>query len=264
MGLLAKLSPKQADKDILVYQAPANTLAVFNINVLNRAASPVNVSLAIKTPDDLSVESVNVVNSGTGLTAIPSVTVTGTNTTEASVSIRTLVLTGANIAVAGEGYAVNDTITLSIPGAVQEQAAVLKVESVSGTGAITSVSILNGGNFTAVGTSGSIGSTTSTAGTGASFTSLVYGVGEVVVNTPGHGYSAAPALSVSSGSGISLTASVKHLVEDDDYFEYDVLLEPGEILERTGISLENQQLLFVKTNVQDAINIHLWGFKKLA
>ena len=231
---------------------------------MNRAASPVNVSLAIKTPDDLLIESINVVNRGTGLTAIPSVTVTGTNTTQASVSVRTLVLTGVNIAVAGEGYVVNDTITLSIPGAVQEQAAVLKVESVSGTGAITSVSILNGGNFTAVGTSGSIGSTTSVAGTGASFTNLVYGIGEVVVNTPGYGYSTAPAVSVSSGSGISLTASVGYLVEDDDYFEYGVLLGAGEILERTGISLENQQLLFVKTNALNAINIHLWGFKKLA
>jgi len=147
-----------------------------------------------------------------GSTYAPGDTVTltgGTASQQAILEVQTTkAVTAPAVAAGGSGYAVGDQITC-------QNGLVLQVATLS-TSAVATVTIVNGGSFTANNTTaGGLTQTSTTgAGTGATFTMTAakYGVATYSVQNAGS-YSALPSSPVSqgstsgSGSGFTLTAS---------------------------------------------------------
>jgi hypothetical protein len=133
---------------------------------------------------------------GTGYTGVPSVSVTaapagGTN------AVVTPVLTVSatpTVTGAGAGYAVNDLVYL--PNGV-----IIKVLTVS-TGAISTISLVNGGQLTggSCPTNPVAQISTSGSGTGATFT-LAWVLGAPIIVNPGSGYTTAPTITLTGGGG---------------------------------------------------------------
>lgn len=133
---------------------------------------------------------------GTGYAPNDTITLTGgTHTINAILTVNTTKLASVAVNAGGSNYQVGDTITLA--GGTFTTAAVLTVTSVS-SGAVTGVSISNGGAYTANSTTFTQGST-SGVGSGATFNTGVFGVNAVTVSTAG-AYTALPTSPVSQGS----------------------------------------------------------------
>jgi hypothetical protein len=95
--------------------------------------------------DTGNITNVTVISSGLGYITPPSVTITGSGS---GANIRAILGTDAvTISSPGQGWAVNDIIT--IPGIYQDPA-LLKVESVGTSGGLASVSIIQKGDYTQV------------------------------------------------------------------------------------------------------------------
>ena len=132
---------------------------------------------------------------GSGYTSVPALAIDPPSAggTQATASA-TLKVVSAAEAAGGTGYAVNDTVTLS-------NGVVLEVTAVT-TGAISGVSVQNGGSLT----SGAVPAnpvaqvSTSGSGTGATFT-LTWGLGPVSNLVGGTLYSAAPNVTLTGGGG---------------------------------------------------------------
>lgn len=107
----------------------------------------------------------------------------------------------ATVTAAGTGYQVGDVLTVSggtLGSAGSGTAASIKVTSVGGSNAITGISLVNTGDYTA--SPANPVSVTGGYGTGATFT-LNFGIGPVKITNSGTGYTSAPAISVTSGGG---------------------------------------------------------------
>lgn len=263
MGILAKVSPSQPNSDTFVYKVGAAKRAVFNLNVVNRSLEEAFVHLAILKDLDLSVGSIGMTNKGSGLTAIPSLTITGDNTTLATAVVKSLALSSMAINGPGQNYLVGDKITLAVTGGVHTTPAVITVESISVTGGITSFSVFNAGAYTTPGAVATVASTTSAAGSAVTFNSLIYGINEITIVNKGNGYEVMPSVQSSAGSGFVFNVQMTQVVEENDYFEYNTPIAMTDVLERTGISLSAGESLFIKSSHANAVNIHVWGFEKL-
>ena len=261
MGLLAKVSPAVANADVLLYSVPAGKKASLTINVSNRSQFGVEAALAVMSSTDVALDSAAVVTKGQGYTSIPTITVGGENSTPAVVVVDTMSLATCSINTAGEGYAVNDELTLNITGATSTVSAKAKVLAVSGTGSITSVSISEPGIYSAIGTAAS---TAGGSGTGASFSSLTWGINGISVSQKGNGYKTNPTLTATGGTGATFSTQMTRILEADDFFEPGVTIPKNTPLERTGMVLSEGQSLYVRAATANAINAHVWGFETLA
>lgn len=139
------------------------------------------------------VQFVTVTAAGT-YTSVPSVAFTGGSpVTPASAFAQLQIIGTPSITAGGSGFAVGDTISFG-------HSIVMAVTGVS-SGVITSWAVQGPGAITAGATpSNPIAQTvTSGAGTGATMTAT-WGVGQVVMNTIGDGYSSAPTVTFSAGA----------------------------------------------------------------
>ena len=89
--MLGKVSPLTA-LDTLLYKVPTNKMATLCISITNRTLAPTDVTISLVAPNDLSVNSISVVNKGTGLTDFPTLSFTGADGTGASASVTSLSL----------------------------------------------------------------------------------------------------------------------------------------------------------------------------
>jgi hypothetical protein len=107
------------------------------------------------------------------------------------------------IAAAGSGYMIGDTITLA--GGTNTLPTILTVATVSGSG-VASVTVSQAGSYSAIPSNPVAQASTSGSGSGATFT-MAWGILGATITASGSGYTSAPTVVVSSGSG-ALTALV--------------------------------------------------------
>ena len=158
-----------------------------------------------RSETDGFVSSVLIVSSGNGYTSNTSVTASGGGGSGATFSPRYLV-SGLSITAAGTGYAVNDTITL-VAGTGGFYGI---ITAVGGAGEVQAVTIINGGDFSAV-PSNPVATGTNGAGTGCTLT-LSYGIKSVTVTNKGSGYTSRPTIVFSTGNA-SAVAVVDYRME---------------------------------------------------
>lgn len=140
------------------------------------------------------VTGVEILQPGTGFTAVPTVSAVSGGGTGATMTVQLAVQT-AVVVSGGTGYSVGNVLTVS-GGSGVISAATLTVTAVS-SGVVTAVSVSNGGLYATTIPSNPV-STTGGAGT-ATFT-LTWGVGAVVVSAGGSGYTAPAIISFTTGS----------------------------------------------------------------
>jgi hypothetical protein len=260
MSILGKISPTSTSHT-LVYSCPLATKAAVNITANNRSLDAVDVTLSLSVANDLGVSSIDVIDGGTGLTAIPSLTIAGTGTgATAEVS---LTLTEATIGDGGTGYLIGDVATI-VGGT--GTAATFTVTAVDGNGTVTAASVETGGTYTAVITD-STAATTGGAGTGLEFTTstIRYGIKTVTVTAPGNNYTSAPTVTASAGTDIILAAQMtRAAIEAVDALEYQVTIPAKGVLERTGITLGAGDAVFIQSSAADAINAFVFGVEAIA
>ena len=172
-----------------------------------------------------------------------------------------MALASAVIDKAGEGYVVDDVLTLAVAGATATTVAKLTVTAVSATGGITAVTVSTDGVYTAIGLTATV---TGGTGLGATFNTLTWGINTVSMKTPGNGYTTNPTLSAPGGVGAAFTTQMVRIVEPDDIFEPEIPLVRTQPYERTGIVLSAGQSLYIRPSVGGVVNAHVWGFEELA
>ena len=152
------------------------------------------------------VISTTITNFGAGVTSIPTITFSaspagGLGTATGAVLMRVFALT---IATAGTGYAVNDVLTVN---GGTGRAMKLRVNSVDGSGAILTYTIIDTGQYSALPTfTGATFAVSPTGGTG--FTAnLTFVVESILVTNTGFAYVSAPTITFGSGSAVA-TATI--------------------------------------------------------
>lgn len=134
----------------------------------------------------------------------------GVNTTPAVFTILTTTLASLALNAPGTGYLVGDQVTLNDGGSFS-LAPVITVTGVGGGGAITTFGLSNGGVWTLNGTGNFTQSSSTGAGTGATFKSGVWGPLALQITNPGS-YSTVPAnpanQGFTSGGGVGATYSI--------------------------------------------------------
>ena len=189
----------------LVFSANDGNFGIASILITNSGAGQLNPLATIAAP---GVPSVSVVDGGAGYTQIPTVTLSTPNQPGGTLATATalLGLSAASVTVVdgGTGYSVGDVCTVWSPDNDPTHAALIRVESISGTGAIQTVSIQAPG-------SGWDGSTPVVdvtggwhAGSPAQFAFSFKVVGIVVTNR-GSGYTAAPTVTIDKPGVASAT-----------------------------------------------------------
>lgn len=262
MGMLGKVSPANT-AHALAYSVPLAKKASLNIAATNRSDISADVTFSISKADDLALSSIALVNGGTGLTTIPTLTVSGTGT-GAAARVDSVLLKEAELAGAGTGYVVGNVLTVA--GGTSTVAAKVTVTAVGADGVITGISVTEGGAYTAVIT-GSTTALTGGAGSGAtlSVASLRYGIKSVSVTAKGNDYTSTATVTVSAGTGAEFEVTMERAaIEGKDALEYAVTLPPKGVLERTGIVLGAGEAVFVKSSVGDAVNFFVFGVEAVA
>jgi len=175
-----------------------------------------NIALVLDTKGtgaiDLAAGSsgVNISNGGTvtaltgtangSYTTVPTITISPPTTAGGTQATGTVAMQALNaiIVSGGSGYAVNDTITFV--GGTFTTAVTLTVLTISGS-AVATVSVTNGGTYTGL-PSNPISTTSSGAGTGATFNTTSWGVRTTAytITNAGSGYVEQPTVTFSSGS----------------------------------------------------------------
>lgn len=122
--------------------------------------------------------------SNPGSTYVPGDTITaagGIYLTQLQLTVATTELDSLTVSAPGTGFAVDDTLTLT--GGTFTTAAVIRVDTVDGGGGILTFSVITRGSYTVNPSSGAY--TTSGAGTGATLSSLIFGINTVSVSNVG-------------------------------------------------------------------------------
>lgn len=138
------------------------------------------------------------VTSGGSYSVVPTITISAPTTAggvQATGSVAMQITSSSTVSVAGTGYAIGDTITLS--GGTFTQAAVLTVATLSGSGVAT-FTVTTSGTYTAL-PSNPISTTSSGAGTGFRLTGVWTVKTAGIVGTAGSGYVEQPTITFSSG-----------------------------------------------------------------
>lgn len=151
------------------------------------------------TPRIGFLSNVAVANSGDSAFGLPTLTVLGANTAQASVTPNVKVVS-VTIVKPGYGYAVGNTFTAT---GGTGNSAVLYVTSVDANGNVTGVSITNAGNYTQIPTQ-NLNPFTSNTGTGKEFSAnLRFGVSAVTITNRGANYDGQAATIAATGNGIA-------------------------------------------------------------
>lgn len=266
--MLGKVSPLTA-LDTLLYKVPTNKMATLGISITNRTLAPTDVTISLVAPNDLSVNSISVVNKGTGLTDFPTISFTGADGTGAGATVTSLSLVSFIISSGGTGYEVGSRVQVN--GGAATPPAILRVTGVDGTGSVTSAVIDTGypaSAYTEIIT-GTTATTTVVSGPGAGMTLAVsglrYGVNTVTLTNGGYNYTTNPVAVASAGTDIQFaTTMTTAQIESGDALEYRVALGPSGVLERTGLLLNAGDALFVKTSIAGSINAFAYGIETLA
>lgn len=264
MGLLGKVCPSVANVPTLVYKVPVTKFASLNINLYSKTDAN-NVRLCIVDKEDLSIESITVSTPGKGCLQFPVLTVNGSNTTKATVAVTSMVLAEVSIKDTGNNYAVDDLLTATIVTATATTKAAIKVTSVDASGSIVAIQVMDGGVYTALtpDTTNHEITITGGSGTGASFNHGKFGIRSVSITNAGNGYSQIPTITVSEGSLATFNISMSIQVESTDDIDGAAMPLFG-VIERTGIVLSEGQAVYVVTDKANSLNVHVWGFEKLA
>lgn len=196
---LTKITMEQWDQEFKGSQT-ANYPYEYATDVSTQAIAATTV-----TVPSGAVASVAVTNGGAQYLTPPAVQFAGGGGSGA-VAVAHLGIITLTANATGSGYSVGDTLTYLGAGATRPCKAV--VTTIGGGGAITSLSVIDSGDYTVlpVGNSGFTGGT----GTGASFgVSNIVGavISSVVVTTPGSGYTSAPTVSFTGGGGVGAAAT---------------------------------------------------------
>lgn len=260
MGILGKKTPA-ANTETLLYKCPTGKQAVFSINGVNTNTIEGELTISVVTDKDFSISSITMTNKGTGLVAIPTLTIAGASSTAATAVVTNVLITELNAIVPGTGYAIDNILTI-VGGT--GTAATAKVTSVDANGGVTSVQIVTGGAYTAVIT-GTSANVTGGTGTGCTFTvtGIKYGINTVTVTNAGNGYLIAPTITVSSGSSYVFNINLTTIVEVTDAIEYKVKLAAnGGVIERTGIIISQDDSIFIKSSIPN-INVLAYGIESI-
>ena len=192
------LYPNGSDANISLSLQPKGSGA---INLVT--GSKVNLGLGN------SVSGIKIGNSGSGYTGFPTVVISASNapsggTTAVASAIGAMKVTNATVVSGGTGYAVTDVLTV-VGGTPVTSSATLTVTAVSGN-VITAVSSTNFGAYSVLPT-GPVSTTSSSSGTGATFT-LGYGIysGTVALSNAGSGYVEQPSITF-TGAGTPTIAA---------------------------------------------------------
>lgn len=160
-----------------------------------------------------SIQSVDVLQAGIGMTAVPTVGFAGGGGSGATATAKVKAVSVA-VAVGGADYAVGDTITLA--GGTFSSAVVLLVTGVT-SGAVSSVEIVDGGSYSAIPANAVAEGSTSGSGDGNATFNIRWGLGSVTVTNAGAGYTSAPLVTLTGAtmSGNLPVYTIKFAVEHD-------------------------------------------------
>jgi len=161
-----------------------------------------------------NVSTFTVQNSGTGAFGLPTVTVTGANTTQATATINVKVVS-ATINVSGTGYAVGNTVFVN--AGANTTRAVLTVSGVDVNGNVTGLTITNAGKYSTV-ISAATNNTTflSNTASGSGLTANIrFGIESVTVSDSGQDYNQSTVGATVTGNGISSGAVTVNLDGND-------------------------------------------------
>lgn len=150
-----------------------------------------------------NVSAIAVENSGDSAFGLPTVTVTGANTTQATATVN-VKITGVTIRTAGTGYANGNTLFAHV--GANTTRGVLTVTNVDGSGNILAVSITTAGKYSTITSANDVSFLANNA-SGSGFTAnLRYGIESVTVSAAGEGYNRATVGATATANGISNTA----------------------------------------------------------
>lgn len=262
MSTLGKVSPANT-AHVLAYAVPLAKKASLNVSATNRSAFDVDVTFSISKADDLAVSAITLINGGTGLTAIPTLAISGTGT-GAAAKVDSVLLKEAELSAGGNGYIVGNVLT--VVGGSGGVAAKVTVTAVGAGGTITEISITDGGDYTAVitGTNATL-SGGEGAGATLSVASLRYGIKSVSVTSKGNDYTSTAIVTASAGTGAAFGVTMERAaVDDKDALEFAVTLPPKGVLERTGVVLGEGEAVFVQSSVGDSTNFFVFGIEAVA
>lgn len=148
-----------------------------------------------------NVSTFTVITAGDSAVGIPTVTVTGANTTQATATVNVKVV-GAEITAAGTNYANGDILTATGGTGTSANLTVATVNS--GTGAVETVTISTDGLYSIVPTVEDNPFTSNTSASGTGFTAnLTFGISTVTVNNAGEGYNQSTVGATASGNSIA-------------------------------------------------------------
>lgn len=263
MSILGKVSPT-GTTDVLAYVCPIATKASLNISATNRTSADVKATISLSQGNDLAVSAITVVDPGAGFTTIPTLTVTGTGSgaTAAAATLQVVTTTITHFS-AGTGYLVGDIIKLT--GGTYTVQAEYTVTAVDANGKITAANLTNPGTYTATFTM----ATNVTGGTGTSgFLSafiLKWGIKTVTVTNPGINFTSVPTVTPSAGTGMVFDVQMtRDAISAVDAIEYAVTIPASGVLERSGITVGENDAVFVKSSVADSTNFFVFGVTAIA
>jgi hypothetical protein len=148
------------------------------------------------------VSSIAVITPGSGYTDVPTVQISpqGAGATVGSVTFKVV---AAVISTQGQNYRLNDV--LSVVGGTGTSCTA-KVTSVDNVGAVTSITVTNAGNYSALPTLANVATTSSPSGGTDCVLDLTMGLSTVTLSANGTGYVDIPNVVVAGGGGTNATA----------------------------------------------------------
>ena len=149
-----------------------------------------------------NVSTITVSTSGDSAFGLPTVTITGANTTQATATVNVRV-TGITIRTAGTGYANGNTFF--VHAGANTTRGVLTVTNVDGSGNVLNVAITTAGRYSTV-TTANDNTFTANTGSGRGFTANIrFGIESVTANVAGSGYNRDTVGAIASANGIANT-----------------------------------------------------------
>lgn len=259
MAILGNLKP-QTTNDVLVYTVPNGRRTICNLNVVNtHQYENVNISLALMKSNFYALSSVSIENKGSNYTQIPEVIITGENEYNAVISVQYMEVETLLIDNRGQNYLVDDEVEINITNAEENGKCKLKITEVDENGSVLNFIILDRGLYTSL---GNVGNGVNGNGTGLSVNNIKYSINSLLFINSGNGYKTKPTIEPSFGNAI-FDCQITQKVEDYKYFEYNLELIPSGVIERTGLPLSSGDSIFIKTNIPESANIHVWGFEEI-
>ena len=154
-----------------------------------------------------NVSTFAITNAGGSAFGLPTITVTGANTTQATATVNVKV-TSIDIVTQGSGYAVGNTFF--VHAGANTTRAVLTVSTVGSIGNVTAVNITTAGKYSTV-SGANLNAFAANTGSGTGFTANVrFGIESATVNAIGQDYNQGTVGATFSANGITgATATVK-------------------------------------------------------